>query len=38
MPTKQQVEKWVAAYVRAWRSNASEDIAALFWRRRLRQP
>ncbi|MFI5982477.1 nuclear transport factor 2 family protein [Streptomyces sp. NPDC051555] len=30
MPTKKQVEKWVAAYERAWRSNAQDDIASLF--------
>ncbi|MFD4872545.1 nuclear transport factor 2 family protein [Streptomyces sp. NPDC058420] len=30
MPTKQEVEGWVADYVRAWRSNAPEDIASLF--------
>ncbi|WP_329586027.1 nuclear transport factor 2 family protein [Kitasatospora sp. NBC_01250] len=30
MPTEQQVDEWVQAYVRAWRSNAPEDIAALF--------
>ncbi|MEU4115658.1 nuclear transport factor 2 family protein [Kitasatospora sp. NPDC028055] len=30
MPTEQQVDDWVKAYVRAWRSNAPEDIAALF--------
>lgn len=30
MPTKKQVQEWVAPYERAWRSNAQDDIASLF--------
>lgn len=30
MVTQQQVETWVDGYVRAWGTNASKDIAALF--------